>query len=1735
MAATMASLVTAVPVAAAPKKTDRTPAPPDSPVRATSIPQPVGDFSNPPPKEEDLHSPNRPSRGSFDPATSKLIDAETTPTKLTYLNADGTRTDVVTQVPTRVRDAQGNWVPIDLSLTRSSDGKLRAKSSEKSAKLASRADDVTSLEVADGSIEIRHPDASPVQASVEGGTAKFARALGRRDLHVTLREDGVEEFVVLPDTSAGGSYALEVSLPKGLTARDGDGGVEFIDASGTVVAIMHHGIAEDSTIPVPSVTPVTVQLVAPEPPEGADAPAAPATGSPTTAAKGATATNALTTTTTTAPLGSARNTFRIQVSIDSGWLTDPARVPPVTIDPSTTVVPEPTASRDAMVLNNGGQNTPLGKHQEAWVSVDTATNKTRSYFYFDLPAAVMDKWVNEAHLTLDNFSNTCSATAPPALAVGAARAPWYEVNTTVTQGTPPTTTVVPALTWNTQANISSPIDPDTGTATPSPSCATTGQVNLDTTWLVWKWAARVDTNYGFVVTDADEANTSYSRGRKFRSNDTTTGVKPTLWITYGTGTPPLKPAPVAPDDMAIVPTLSPTLTVNQVTDADPGDTVRYWFRGTPTSSAEDGYRAIDSGWISPAAGNSNCALNAGTCSYTVPSGQLQDGETYTWRVWAYDGNVNWVPSDLTRTFTVDLHVGADGLPSDAFGPLSVNLASGNLTTAVATPTVPTVGGSVGLNFVYNSLDPSPRSGLVGSYFSYDGSSAPAAPFDAAKLKSARIDPTINFDWAIGARPSPAVAPTGFAVRWEGYVTVPVAGEYRFGATADDGVRIYVNDALVLDRWENQWSWMTPHYSGPVRFDTAATTKKIRLEYYKSNRDDTRAALVHLLALSPGQQPNTVQPVVPASWLSHDSASMIDPSRDPSSALPQGWILSPTGLSFVSARVSDGAAILTDPTGAPHRYRWTGSGFEPPDGEDGTLVVDDAGVFTLQADDGISYVFDQSGRLAAATSPLDDGSANLNSTVYAWSNEPGKPRRLTQISDPVATRLITIRYQGLLDSLPCPAPAAGETAPGPFMPCQIDYAPSAISVRLRYANGPDPAKVVLSRIENPGDGPSGTLKSDFSYDTQGRLQTLRTPLANDALPSGYLGTNPDNAPPSPITESGLDQSGIHNIRTLVWYGADARVSWVKLPVPNQGEPSPEPRPRHRYVYSTTGASTVSQVQADGHNPDQAYPFLRKVAITHKSNGNLEVVDTDATGKSSTSVLDHLGTRLLSVTDAAGIRTSTVFDRDASASPGPDRVHGTGRVTHMFGPVAATCFATGGGPSDGYGTGGAPNGTCANSPKPAHTETTYDHDYEQGGASLTGLAATYWTNTNLSSLPDRPSAHGQATIGANGSLVHAIPAGGSGRFTGEISLGTSGDWSFNVTATGGQAKMWVDDILVADTLWSPSEARPKISANLASGLRHRIRVEAAGTSGPPSTSPTMRLRWSPPNGAESDIPGDKVAPRYANATKVVVDDDSGVPSRSTTLFYERWEASLVEKTVQDDGGLSLTTTVVRDQYGRPTDTSPPAGDQSKVHNDYYVGTSDAPCADKSPNQGRMLASRTSPDPDASGGTPAREEDYAYDAMGRVAGHRVRAVADDAAGWVCTAYDRRGRVTSTSYPDGRTVTYVYAVKPTETSNPNPLVTSVSDSAGTITTKVDLLGRVRMYTDVLGNTPDSGVGPTTYAYDQVGRPTSVNGPAGARTSTYDKAGRVTSQSLDGKVLASVPANGYDTAGRLVAVEYPT
>ncbi|MEV5300268.1 RHS repeat-associated core domain-containing protein [Amycolatopsis methanolica] len=134
-----------------------------------------------------------------------------------------------------------------------------------------------------------------------------------------------------------------------------------------------------------------------------------------------------------------------------------------------------------------------------------------------------------------------------------------------------------------------------------------------------------------------------------------------------------------------------------------------------------------------------------------------------------------------------------------------------------------------------------------------------------------------------------------------------------------------------------------------------------------------------------------------------------------------------------------------------------------------------------------------------------------------------------------------------------------------------------------------------------------------------------------------------------------------------------------------------------------------------------------------------------------------------------------------------------------------------------------------------------------------------------------------------------------------------------------------------------------------------------------------------------------------------------------------------------------------------------------------------------------------------------------------------------WTCTTYDARDRITQKVFPanvtaGARTVNYNYAV------GGDPLTTSVTDPSGTVTTQVDLLGRVVSYTDATGLN-------TTTSYDQAGRVTSSTtvqtlgtDPAKTSTFTYDDAGRILTQSWDGTTQATVT---YDTAGEMASVSY--
>ncbi len=62
----------------------------------------------------------------------------------------------------------------------------------------------------------------------------------------------------------------------------------------------------------------------------------------------------------------------------------------------------------------------------------------------------------------------------------------------------------------------------------------------------------------------------------------------------------------------------------------------------------------------------------------------------------------------------------------------------------------------------------------------------------------RWENTIDFNW-FGGSPDPRINDDNFSARWTRTVNFP-AGTYRFFATMDDGMRIWIDNQLVVDAW-----------------------------------------------------------------------------------------------------------------------------------------------------------------------------------------------------------------------------------------------------------------------------------------------------------------------------------------------------------------------------------------------------------------------------------------------------------------------------------------------------------------------------------------------------------------------------------------------------------------------------------------------------------------------------------------------------------------------------------------------------------------------------------------------------------------------------------------------------------------------------------------------------------------------------------------------------------------------
>ena len=72
---------------------------------------------------------------------------------------------------------------------------------------------------------------------------------------------------------------------------------------------------------------------------------------------------------------------------------------------------------------------------------------------------------------------------------------------------------------------------------------------------------------------------------------------------------------------------------------------------------------------------------------------------------------------------------------------------------------------------------------------------------AGAAATTRCETAINYSWGVGA-PGPGLPADDFSVRWTGRFDFP-AGETTFTVTSDDGIRLWVDGQILLDRWVDQ--------------------------------------------------------------------------------------------------------------------------------------------------------------------------------------------------------------------------------------------------------------------------------------------------------------------------------------------------------------------------------------------------------------------------------------------------------------------------------------------------------------------------------------------------------------------------------------------------------------------------------------------------------------------------------------------------------------------------------------------------------------------------------------------------------------------------------------------------------------------------------------------------------------------------------------------------------------------
>jgi hypothetical protein len=328
-------------------------------------------------------------------------------------------------------------------------------------------------------------------------------------------------------------------------------------------------------------------------------------------------------------------------------------------------------------------------------------------------------------------------------------------------------------------------------------------------------------------------------------------------------------------------------------------------------------------------------------------------------------------------------------------------------------------------------------GLLGQYFTNSSSTySSSLNFNPANLVMTRVDPTVDFVWGNNTTPIPNSGGY-YCVRWTGQVQPQYSETYYFDANTDDGVRLWVNNQLVIDHWVAQSatdSIGTIALQGGVRYN-------IQMDYFQGNG----SAVAHL------------------SWYSPSQPKQIIPSNRlyPTTNSPAAVTSPLTAVAFLGQPFSFTVTAANAATG------YTASGL-PPGLSFNTANGVLSGIPTLAGNYQVTVTAANAGGLGASVvnvQVIDTGSAVVREV---WAGVPG-----TNVGDiPLTTPATSTNFLGSLEGITGFGANYGERIRG-FLTAPVTgnyyfWVAGSDSAELWISNDGDPVNKVRRAYVSPAN-------------------------------------------------------------------------------------------------------------------------------------------------------------------------------------------------------------------------------------------------------------------------------------------------------------------------------------------------------------------------------------------------------------------------------------------------------------------------------------------------------------------------------------------------------------------------------------------------------------------------------------------------------------------------------------------